>query len=88
MCVVAFRFLPSTCPEQCPVLLDEDGTIREGGFKKDLSRRLDFSMWLLAWDRYAIGVQDCIIVAFRRSGTALFALQELPSSSSLASRVQ
>lgn len=70
--LVALRFLPSTCPEQCPVLLDEDGAIREGGFKKDLSRRLDFSVWLLAWDRYAIGVQGCIIVAYRRICIVLF----------------
>ena len=55
MCVVAFRFLPSTCPEHCPVLLDEDGMFREAGVKRDLSRRLEFSAWLLAWDRYAIG---------------------------------
>ena len=36
------------------MLLDEDGSIREAGARKDL-RRLEFSAWLLAWDRYAMG---------------------------------
>ena len=49
------RFLPSTFPEHCPVLLDEDGRIRENGGRKDM-RRLELSAWLLAWDRYAIGL--------------------------------
>ncbi len=43
------------CPEHCPFLLDEDGAVRENANKKDMSRRLDFSAWMLAWDRYALG---------------------------------
>lgn len=54
--VCADRFLPTDCFEFCPVLLNEEGVVREGAGKKDTSRMLDFSSWLLAWDRYAIGV--------------------------------
>ena len=49
------RFVPSLCPEHCPVLLDEDGRVRENAWKKDATKRLDFGAWLLAWDRYALG---------------------------------
>ena len=48
------------CPEHCPVLLDEEGRVRDGTKKKDLSRRLDFPSWLLAWDRYALGLHVII----------------------------
>ncbi len=47
------RFLPAVCPEYCPVLLDEDGAVRETGAKKD-TRRLEFSSWQLAWERYSL----------------------------------
>ncbi len=53
--VACVRFLPTGCPEHCPVLLDEDGKVRENPVKKDMTRRLDFSAWLLSWDPYAIG---------------------------------
>ena len=49
------RFLPTDSFEFCPVLLNEEGVVRESAGKKDTSRMLDFSSWLLAWDRYAIG---------------------------------
>ena len=51
------KFLPVNCPENVPVLLDEDGAVRtesKPGGKEP--RRLDFASWLLAWDRYAIGI--------------------------------
>lgn len=70
------RFLPSTCPEHWPVLLDQDGAVRETGVKKD-QRRLEFSAWLLAWDRYALGVLQhgcdicCVVAAYARAGAAI-----------------
>ena len=60
------RFLPSECAEHCPVLLDEDGAVRENASKKDMSRRVDFGAWLLAWDRYALGAPFDGYVAWAR----------------------
>jgi hypothetical protein len=49
----AFRFLPTMCAEHCKVNLDEHGAAREQ--PKAATKRLDFSAWMLAWDRYALG---------------------------------
>ena len=51
------RFLPSSCPEHCAVVLDEDGAIRDNGSKREVARRLDLSAWLLAWDGYAMACE-------------------------------
>ena len=64
MFVVHGRFLPVACTEFCPVLLDDDGCVREGGTKKD-NRKLDFSMWQLAFDRLALCNTSCL--GFARS---------------------
>ena len=49
------------CPDHSPVLLDEEGCIREG-CKKEIARRLDFASWLLAWERYSLGesIHECV----------------------------
>ena len=53
------RFLPAGCSDYTPVLLDEDGAVRDdSATKKEFARRLDFGPWLLAWDRYALGTWD------------------------------
>ena len=49
------KFVPTWCTEHCPVALDDEGGLREGG-DKSAGKRLDFSVWMLAWDRYAIGM--------------------------------
>ena len=50
------KFLPVSCPDNAPVLLDEDGAVRtESNLGSKEPRRLEFALWLLAWDRYAIG---------------------------------
>ena len=64
MFVVHDRFLPVACTEFCPVLLDDDGCVRESGWKKD-NRKLDFSMWQLAFDRLALCNTSCL--GFARS---------------------
>ena len=53
---VVDRFLPTACSEYCPDLLNEEGAVRDGAAKKETARRLDFSSWMSAWDRYAIGL--------------------------------
>jgi hypothetical protein len=50
------------CTEHCTVLLDGDGAVSEQPQKKDMGRRLDFSLWMLAWDRYALGNHCCLCV--------------------------
>ena len=50
------KFLPVTCQECVSVQLDEDGAVKtESNPRSKEPRRLDFALWLLAWDRYAIG---------------------------------
>ena len=50
------KFLPVTCQECVSVQLDEDGAVKtESNPWSKEPRRLDFALWLLAWDRYAIG---------------------------------
>ena len=50
------RFLPATCPEHVAVHIDSDGCLKKGqDNNKECAKRLDFSAWLMAWRRYAIG---------------------------------
>ena len=50
------RFLPATCPEHVAVHIDSDGSLKKGqDHNKECAKRLDFSAWLMAWRRYAIG---------------------------------
>ena len=49
------RFVPASCTDHCPVLLDEHGAVRNGQGARESTKRLDFAAWLLAWDRYALG---------------------------------
>ena len=50
------RFLPATCPEHVAVQIDPDGCLRKGqDSSKENNKRLDFSAWLMAWKRYAMG---------------------------------
>ena len=44
-------------------MLDEKGCVREGGVKKEAAKRLDFSVWMLAWDRYAVGTISAHVVS-------------------------
>ena len=50
------RFLPAACPEHVAVQIDPDGCLRKGqDSNKENNKRLDFSAWLMAWKRYAMG---------------------------------
>ena len=50
------RFLPATCPEHFAVQIDSDGCLKKGQDSgKENNKRLDFSAWLMAWKRYAMG---------------------------------
>ena len=47
-----FRFAPPFCPDFVPVKLDDEKS--EGG-RKEFARRVEPTIWLIAWESYALG---------------------------------
>ena len=47
-----FRFVPPFCPDFVPVKLDDE---RSEGGRKEFTRRVEPTIWLIAWESYALG---------------------------------
>ena len=62
------KFLASFCTACLPVLLDEDvappGQVQQVRAKSKLSKLIDFTSWLIAWDRAAIAAAMTDMIPF------------------------
>ena len=88
------RFLPTYCPEFRKVILDDSSgklALREDTReRKEVERRLELPVWLMAWDTYAIGAavleQACVTCdqGLARMWVALCALSQMSYKTAIA----